>query len=461
MFQLSQDNDYWTQCDSRRRPEPDRVEPGQPAVGQERAPTGPIRGAGARCPTASRSTRSSCCRRRASSASRARPPTRAMLNGASGTFRIRATGRAGKVTRTVVTTLRRRSFLDYIYFTDYETRDPAQYPDAADAAWAAQNCAKTAREPPGRLRARSSSSTTTRSTGRSTRTTTSSPAARRRSAAPRTTWSSRGNGWVRGLGRARAHRTSESGRTCRPPTRSRCRRRTPASPPSPTPAYTYTGKTDDQAQRRDAWTSRTQRTTTRDRPVPAERRHLRRTTAPAPARRRRCCSATTTPVGCAVVYLSGTYSRSLTIGSRERHRGHRRRAQGRELGRRARADRQQQRARRTTRSPARTERPDSCTNATGTLQNVTIEAAILALTHSFIVDNYRCGAGLGKLNGQRRDRAEVPRPGRHHATAPHRLHQELQLRRPAAATASRPYFLDPVQASWKVNRINEQVPAIR
>ena len=26
---------------------------------------------------------------------------------------------------------------------------------------------------------------------------------------------------------------------------------------------------------------------------------------------------------------------------------------------------------------------------------------------------------------------------------------------------SPPYFLDPVQASWKVNRINEQVPAIR
>jgi hypothetical protein len=42
--------------------------------------------------------------------------------------------------------------------------------------------------------------------------------------------------------------------------------------------------------------------------------------------------------------------------------------------------------------------PDSCTNAAGTMPNVTIDAAILALTHSFVVDNFRCGAVLGKLN---------------------------------------------------------------
>ena len=29
------------------------------------------------------------------------------------------------VTRTVYATLRRRSFLDYLYFTEYETKDPA------------------------------------------------------------------------------------------------------------------------------------------------------------------------------------------------------------------------------------------------------------------------------------------------------------------------------------------------
>lgn len=38
-----------------------------------------------------------------------------------------STGKAANVTRTVQATLRRRSFLDFLYFTDYETKDPAAY----------------------------------------------------------------------------------------------------------------------------------------------------------------------------------------------------------------------------------------------------------------------------------------------------------------------------------------------
>ena len=44
-------------------------------------------------------------------------------NGA-GTLRIRSTGYAGKVKRTVVANLREQSFLDYVWFTNYETSDP-------------------------------------------------------------------------------------------------------------------------------------------------------------------------------------------------------------------------------------------------------------------------------------------------------------------------------------------------
>jgi len=43
---------------------------------------------------------------------------------AKGTFRIRSTGRANGVKRSIVATFRRPSFLDYIYFTDYEDLDP-------------------------------------------------------------------------------------------------------------------------------------------------------------------------------------------------------------------------------------------------------------------------------------------------------------------------------------------------
>jgi hypothetical protein len=37
-------------------------------------------------------------------------------------------------------------------------------------------------------------------------------------------------------------------------------------------------------------------------------------------------------------------------------------------------------------------------NTTGSISNLKIEAALLAINHSFIVDNYKCGAQLGTLN---------------------------------------------------------------
>jgi hypothetical protein len=45
--------------------------------------------------------------------------------GVDGTVTLTSTGRVGNVTRTVTASLRRRNFLDYLYFTEYETTDPA------------------------------------------------------------------------------------------------------------------------------------------------------------------------------------------------------------------------------------------------------------------------------------------------------------------------------------------------
>lgn len=62
-----------------------------------------------------------------------------------GAIIITATGRSRNVTRTVQATVRRRSFIDYLYFTDYETTDPAAYPTASNSnnsTWAQTNCAK-------------------------------------------------------------------------------------------------------------------------------------------------------------------------------------------------------------------------------------------------------------------------------------------------------------------------------
>ena len=44
----------------------------------------------------------------------------------SGTLRIRATGRVGKVTRSVVANLKQQGFIDFLYFSDYEIQDPDQ-----------------------------------------------------------------------------------------------------------------------------------------------------------------------------------------------------------------------------------------------------------------------------------------------------------------------------------------------
>jgi Tfp pilus assembly protein PilX len=44
-----------------------------------------------------------------------------------GAIVITATGRSRGVTRTIQATLRRKAFIDYLYFTDYETKDPAAY----------------------------------------------------------------------------------------------------------------------------------------------------------------------------------------------------------------------------------------------------------------------------------------------------------------------------------------------
>jgi len=44
-----------------------------------------------------------------------------------GTVRLISTGRVRDTERTVSATLRRRSFIDYLYFTDFETLDPALY----------------------------------------------------------------------------------------------------------------------------------------------------------------------------------------------------------------------------------------------------------------------------------------------------------------------------------------------
>jgi hypothetical protein len=74
-----------------------------------------------------------------------------------GTILISSTGRVGTTRRTVQSTLRRRTFLDYLYYTDYETLDPAMYTGplfTGDGTYtpvqATTNCTRYAYASPGR-----------------------------------------------------------------------------------------------------------------------------------------------------------------------------------------------------------------------------------------------------------------------------------------------------------------------
>lgn len=60
-----------------------------------------------------------------------------------GTFRIRSTGYSGGAKRSVVATFKRASFLDYVYFTQLETSDPITYASSSWVQNAYTQCGKT------------------------------------------------------------------------------------------------------------------------------------------------------------------------------------------------------------------------------------------------------------------------------------------------------------------------------
>jgi hypothetical protein len=96
-------------------------------------------------------------------------------------------------------------------------------------------------------------------------------------------------------------------------------------------------------------------------------------------------------------------------------------------------------------------------NAPDALTDPVIEAAILALTHSFLVDNWYCAPMLGDLTVEgaiaQRFRGPVGTTSGTGYFKNYKYNDRLRYREP-------PFFLDPVQASWRVARQNEQVPAV-
>ena len=98
------------------------------------------------------------------------------------------------------------------------------------------------------------------------------------------------------------------------------------------------------------------------------------------------------------------------------------------------------------------------TNATGTMTNVQIDAAILAMKHSFMVDNYFCGGPLGTLtlNGSITQLWRGP-VGQGSGTITqgyaknYNYDDRLRYRTP-------PKFMDPVASAWRTLATSEQTP---
>jgi type II secretory pathway pseudopilin PulG len=88
-------------------------------------------------------------------------------------------------------------------------------------------------------------------------------------------------------------------------------------------------------------------------------------------------------------------------------------------------------------------------NAAGSLTNPTIEAAILAIEHSFILDHYDCGSQLGTLNVKgaisQKFRGTVGLVGTSGYLKNYEYDDRLRYMEP-------PNFLDPVEPAWHIQR---------
>jgi Tfp pilus assembly protein PilX len=142
LFHLVQDNDYWSKCTQVKSPH---------AVNQRWSGTGAdtrtnwmtVPGSNARyaLELLPANGAASCVKGNLNS----------MIDKDTGTFRIRATGKvtSGKK-RSIVSTFRRSSFLNYVYFTDLETQDPALYTKDAMGAQTKENPRTGTPKPPQR-----------------------------------------------------------------------------------------------------------------------------------------------------------------------------------------------------------------------------------------------------------------------------------------------------------------------
>jgi hypothetical protein len=466
-FHMAQDNEYWSRCTN--VPPPSASEP-SPVVnkwygagadtrdGRWRA----VPGAGAqyavellpaRAPTAGNPT-PTCVEGDATS----------MVDPTTGMFRIRSTGRAGSEKRSIIASFRRASFLDYLWFTNYETQDPTVYADAASQAWAAANCVdyRAARD-------NNCTEILFASTDR----------LRGPFHSNDTIWTCDGSTF----GRPGRNDTLEVHGPA-PGWDNRCGG---SAPNFQSPFYADRPKIDIPTSNSQLQTvaetggrvftgptrivltgSQMQVNGGAAESLPGNGVIFVKNGAGG-------CSGTVSPIianyvdppGCGNLYISGTYSQSLTVASQNdiivsppdfSGAADLLRAAGSDAVLGLVANNFVRVQHRVTRSNPTDD--NTCTNVNTAqypnIGDIQIDAAILSVQHSFMVDNYRCGAAQGDLtiNGAlvQNFRGAVGTTGGTGYIKDYNYDDRFKYRSP-------PYFLEPVAAAWHVVRTNEQVPA--
>jgi hypothetical protein len=104
--------------------------------------------------------------------------------------------------------------------------------------------------------------------------------------------------------------------------------------------------------------------------------------------------------------------------------------------------------------------PSECDNDLSGDQSIRIDAAILSLQHSFTVDNYYCGNTLGTLtvNGAIAQKFRGP-VGTSSGGSARTGYVKNYTYNDVLAYRAPPNFLDPVKSAWILSRNSEQAPA--
>lgn len=398
-----------------------------------------------------------------------------MIDPSTGTFSVRTTGRpnsASSLRRSIRATFRRRSFLDFLYFTDYETLDPAAYDPSRSPSpsWAAANCEnKRSKRPSNCTEIQFADFDEINGpfhTNDESVLVCDSPTFGR-TAADKVEVSGTGTGYVKVCGSG----TPDFKGTLRTGVQELTMPTTNAALQSVAdPAYVYTGTT----------TIRFNGSANTMTVTNAAKYGATPTTVAYPPKgvvyvknSTTTCGSTNPPItarydepaGCAQLYVSGTYTKSMTLASANdiivRAPDYSANADLKREGDVVMgliADNYVRIAHPVNRSVS----PCSNVNTTQTplVSNVTVEAAILSLKHSFIVDNWNCGAKLGALTVTGAIAQKFRGPvGTGGASSGGTGFQKIYNYDDRLRYRSPPFFLDPVASAWGVVRSNEQVPA--